>query len=137
MKKSLILLILLNITCLLSAQQSNDKITVYQSFEVDSLPSYPFGNDSLYNYLRSGLKDIDPQKCLGTVLVSFIVDTDGSISMIRIMRSTCPDADKLLMESVGKMSKWIPAWKNGIKVKSMVNIPVKVYMTPPPEFKKQ
>jgi len=125
---------LIIVTCL-NAQDTADYHRVYQSYEVDSLPAFPYGNDSLYAYLRSGLKDINPSECLGTMMVSFVVEIDGSVTEARIVRSVCPLADKRLLEVVYEMPTWKPAMFKGRKVKSQVNIPVKVYFSPPPENK--
>jgi len=135
MKFFIIILFLFSFSLLASSQEIKDKVTVYQSFEVDTLAKYPYGNDSLYNFLREGLKSIDPNKCGGIVMASFMVDTVGEVSMIKIVRSPCPEAETMLFETVKNMCQWQAAWKNGQKVKSLVNIPVKIYTLPPPEFK--
>ncbi len=63
----------------------------------------------------------------GTVYVSFVVETDGSISNITIVRDpgygTGKEAERVIKSN---NVKWIPGIQNGRKVRMLFNLPIKV-----------
>lgn len=60
----------------------------------------------------------------GRVLVSFIVDTDGSITDVALMKSLSPEFDNEAMRVVKAMPKWIPGKQKGKPVRVKYAIPV-------------
>ena len=44
----------------------------------------------------------------GRVIVSFVVECDGAISNVRVVKSVFPSLDKEAIRVVGSMPKWIP-----------------------------
>lgn len=105
------------------AQENISFSSVYRSFEVDESPQYPYGKDSLEKYLRNGLQNINVSVCHGTAMVSFVVETDGSLSNFKTIRQVCPEVDQKLLELVKKMPLWKPGKKSGFPVRTEVNIP--------------
>ena len=96
---------------------------------VDEYASFPGGAAAMKKFLGENLNY--PQTAIeeeleGKCFLSFIVDTDGSISNVTVTRKVpgCPECDKEAVRVVNKMPKWTPA-KNGGKVtKSKFNLPV-------------
>jgi len=90
-------------------------------------PEFPGGETALMNFIVSNLKY--PQSAAkkgiqGRVVLSFIVEKDGSISTIKVMRS--PD-ERLSLEAirvVRKMPKWTPAKQEGKPVRVKYVLPV-------------
>ena len=61
----------------------------------------------------------------GNVVVSFVVEIDGSLSNIHIEKSVDPSLDKEAMRLVRNMPKWTPGYdKNGKPVRVKYSIPV-------------
>jgi len=63
----------------------------------------------------------------GTVLVSFIVETDGSLTNIVIASSPCPNGcfDKEAIRFIESMPKWIPGRNRGQIVRTRFMYPLK------------
>ena len=61
----------------------------------------------------------------GTVVVNFVIDTDGSVILPKIVRSVGDGCDEVVLGIIGKMSKWVPGKKDGKVVKTEFNLPVK------------
>lgn len=62
----------------------------------------------------------------GTVYVSFIVETDGSVSEVHVIRGISPEADAGAVRVVRLSPNWIPARQDGIPVKQRIVLPIEV-----------
>lgn len=64
---------------------------------------------------------------VGSAVVSFVVECDGSITCVKIVRSSGDDAfNSEAVRIVKSMPKWIPGYRNGQAVRSRYSIPIKV-----------
>jgi TonB family protein len=97
----------------------------------DPMPEFPGGADALQKFMVNNIRY--PQVCLetdvqGKVYVRFVVNTDGSIEKVEVLRGIpdCRELDKEAVRFVKSMPKWKPGIVNGK--------PVKVYMTLPIRF---
>ena len=60
----------------------------------------------------------------GKVIVSFIVEEDGSIGHIRVLRSVWDDIDAEAVRIISKLPKWNPGLQDGKPVKVVYSIPI-------------
>ena len=60
----------------------------------------------------------------GRVTVQFVVEKDGSVTDVRIMKSVDPSLDKEAERVVKSMPKWIPGKQNGSPVRVNYYVPV-------------
>ncbi len=65
----------------------------------------------------------DDVNCI--VYFECIIETDGSISDIKLLRGTFKKINEASLDLIKKMPNWIPAQKNGIEVRSKVYIPIR------------
>ncbi len=98
--------------------------------DVDDAPNFPGGSIEIRKFLAANVKF--PEKMLdqninGKVYARFVVETDGSITNIRITRSMkdCPECDAEVIRVIQLMPKWIPGKANGKPVASYFDLPVK------------
>jgi len=95
-------------------------------FDVDSMPEFPGGMDSLMKFIVDNLRypstDID---CEGTVYISFVVEIDGLLTNKSFRRVLCDPFDKEAMRVVNLMPRWHPGRCNGKAVSVRYRIPVK------------
>ena len=61
---------------------------------------------------------------MGRVNVVFIVNEDGSLSDVKVIRSIIPELDKEAIRVVKSMPKWNPSKQNGKAVKTKYTVPV-------------
>ncbi len=61
----------------------------------------------------------------GTVVISFVVEKDGSITDVRIVREIGGGCGKEAMRVVKMMPKWVPGKQRGRPVRVQFNLPVK------------
>ena len=93
----------------------------------EQMPSFPGGDRKLMEYLSENIRY--PEECeeicvQGRVIVSFIVEKDGSISNVKVAKSLAPLLDKEAVRVVSGMPKWIPGRQNGVAVRVKYIIPV-------------
>ena len=94
---------------------------------VEDEPEFPGGMDSLRAVLQRNIKY--PQQALnnkieGKVYVSFVVETDGSLSNIKVLRDIGGGCGKEAVRVVKLMPKWIPGKQHGKAVRTEYNLPV-------------
>ena len=93
----------------------------------EQMPSFPGGDRKLMEYLESSIQY--PPECKesciqGRVIVTFVVERDGSISQAKVAKSLDPLLDAEALRVVNAMPKWIPGRQNGVTVAVKYTIPV-------------
>ena len=94
---------------------------------VEQLPEYPGGMMAMMEYLQTNMtypKDAEKQKVEGRVLVMFVVETDGSVSDVKVARNVFPSLDEEAVRVVEAMPKWIPGKEKGKAVRVKYTLPV-------------
>ena len=94
---------------------------------VEQMPSFPGGQSALMSYLANNIKyPVVAQEngVQGRVVVSFVVERDGSITDVQVVRSVDPSLDREAQRVVRSMPKWIPGKQNGQAVRVKYNVPV-------------
>ena len=94
---------------------------------VEQMPSFPGGPSALMQYLNSNIKYpvvAEENGVQGRVVCTFVVEKDGSITDVRVVKSVDPSLDKEAMRVVKGMPKWIPGKQNGSAVRVKYTVPV-------------
>ena len=94
---------------------------------VEEMPSFPGGQGALMSFLSSNIKyPVVAQEngVQGRVIVGFVVERDGSISDVKVMRSVDPSLDREAQRVVKAMPKWKPGKQNGSAVRVKYTVPV-------------
>lgn len=115
----------------LSAQVETQKAEpekVYETFDIQKLPSFPGGEAELQKFLRDNISYpaiARENNIQGTAALSFVVNKDGSISNVTILKDPGGGCGKEAVRVVGIMPKWSPGEANGNKVKVKFTLPVR------------
>ena len=94
---------------------------------VEEMPSFPDGDKAMHEYLRKNIQYSDEmeESCVqGRVIISFVVEKDGSLTDFKVVKSVDPAYDKEALRVVKSMPKWIPGSQNGVKVRVKYLVPV-------------
>ena len=94
---------------------------------VEEMPSFPGGQGALMAFLSSNVKyPVVAQEngVQGRVIVGFVVEKDGSITDVKVMRSVDPSLDREAQRVVKSMPKWKPGKQNGAAVRVKYTVPV-------------
>ena len=94
---------------------------------VEQQPSFPGGNGALMQWLGQNIHYpavAEENGIQGRVVVSFVVEPDGSISNVQVVRGVDPSLDKEAVRVCKQMPKWNPGKQNGQAVRVKYNLPV-------------
>ena len=107
------------------AKPKNDQ-TVNMAM-VEQKATFPGGDAALYKWLSTQINypaDAAEAGITGRVIVSFVIEKDGSISNARVVRSIHPSLDAEAIRIVKTMPKWIPGKNNGQPVRVEYIMPI-------------
>lgn len=94
---------------------------------VEEMPHFPGGPSALQAFLSSNTKyPVVAQEngVQGRVIVSFVVERDGSITDVKVVRSVDPSLDREATRVVKSMPRWSPGKQNGSAVRVKYTVPV-------------
>lgn len=95
---------------------------------VEEQPAYPGGEEGRMRYLQESIKYPEEAKELGIqgrVFVTFVVEVDGSITDVRVLRGIGGGCDEEAVRVVKAMPKWVPGKQRGVPVRVQFNLPIK------------
>ncbi len=95
---------------------------------VEQEPAYQGGDEARLNFLRNNVKY--PQMAReagiqGTVYVGFVVEKDGSIAQVKILRGIGGGCDEEAVRVTKMMPKWKPGKQRGKEVRVSYQMPIK------------
>lgn len=94
---------------------------------VQQMPSFPGGDRKLMEYLAENTrypKEFEESCIHGRVIVTLVIEKDGSITNVKVVRSLDPRLDEEAVRIVSSMPKWYPGKQNGVTVRVRYIIPV-------------
>ncbi len=95
---------------------------------VEEQPGYPGGEEARIRFLQESIKYPEEAKELGIqgkVFVTFVVEVDGSITDVRVLRGIGGGCDEEAIRVVKSMPKWVPGKQRGVPVRVQFNLPIK------------
>ena len=96
------------------------------TFALDKLPEFPGGLDKFRTYIGENFENIDIDETI-SVIMSFVIEKDGSMTDIKVLRSSTPSIDKEAIRVLKALrTKWKPGIKNGQNVRTLYRLPIKV-----------
>ena len=112
------------VEAVLIEQQEEDVKTIR---ELDDLPVFPGGMSQLVRWLTQNLKYPETaknEKVSGKVLVSFVINADGVVTDVKLVKPVDQRLDREALRVVRMMPKWQPGLINGKPCKTLVNLPI-------------
>jgi len=103
-----------------------EETDIFKVVEFD--PEYPGGNAARMQFLQENIKY--PQMAResgiqGTVYVTFVVETDGRVTDVRVLRGIGGGCDEEAIRVIQSMPKWVPGKQRGKPVRVQFNMPIK------------
>lgn len=95
---------------------------------VEDQPTFPGGDEARIRFLTNNIKY--PQMARessiqGTVYVTFVVERDGSVTDVRVLRGIGGGCDEEAIRVIKAMPKWVPGKQRGKPVRVQFNMPIK------------
>ncbi|MDE6341792.1 MAG: M56 family metallopeptidase [Muribaculaceae bacterium] len=104
---------------------ADKKKTIYEAVEKDA--EFPGEMQGLIDYLMKNIRypeEAHKANEQGRVIVQFVINEDGSVSDIEVLRGVSESLDKEAVRVISEMPKWSPAQVNGKNVASRFTLPV-------------
>ncbi len=95
---------------------------------VEEMPEFPGGPEALYPYIGKNLRY--PEQAVeegieGVVYLTFVVETDGRISNVNVLRGIGGGCSEEAVRVVKGMPNWKPGKQNGKTVRVRYNLPIR------------
>ncbi len=94
---------------------------IYKVTDVDFLAAYPNGGwDAFASYIQSVRypKEVKDKGVKGTLSVLFVIEKDGSISDIEVLKSVDKQVENEIINALQTMPLWKPGKKDGLYVRT-------------------
>ena len=95
--------------------------------EVEKMPEFPGGMSEMMRFVSDNIrypKDAMEAKKEGRALVEFVIETDGSITDVSVVKEVYPSIDAEAIRVVKSMPKWTPGEQDGKKVRVKFTMPI-------------
>jgi len=99
---------------------------------VETEPQFPGGEDARTRFLQENIRypeEARNKKIQGTVFVQFVVERDGSLSNIEVVRGIGSGADEEVIRVMQLMPNWIPGQMRGRNVRVQFVMPVRFLLS--------
>ena len=106
-------------------QVPNGDNSIYNSAGLEVKPEFPGGMAKFYKFLKNNFKSSDPN-LKGRIIVTFIVEKDGNLSGIKVIRDIGNGAGDEIVRLLKAAPRWIPGKQNGKVVRTAFTIPVNI-----------
>ncbi|NEU10396.1 TonB family protein [Flavihumibacter sp. R14] len=97
--------------------------------EVEVSPEFPGGMEAFYQYLAKSFKypeSARSKNLSGKIILQFVVETDGILSDIRVLRGLGSGLDEEAVRVLAQSAKWKPGIQNGKAVRVAYTLPMTV-----------
>lgn len=94
---------------------------------VEVMPEFPGGMDSLMSFVAKNVnypEEAQEKGISGRVMVKFVVEKDGSVNDVQVVRGVAPTIDAEAVRVVQAMPKWKPGMQKGEPVRVSYTLPL-------------
>lgn len=95
---------------------------------VEKMPEFPGGESAMTTYLSASVKypaEARKKGIEGTVMLQYVIEADGLVSNVKVLRSVEPSCDEAACKAVREMPRWMPGMQRGKAVRVQMQMPVK------------
>jgi protein TonB len=100
--------------------------TVYNTAGIEVKPDFPGGMDKFYSFIAKNYQTPEEEGLKGKVYVTFVVEKDGSLTDIKVLRDIGYGTGKEAVRVLNKSPRWSPGEQNGKKVRCTFSLPISI-----------
>ena len=119
MKRLFLLMFFMAFVSVNAYSQSDDSDEIYNI--VEEMPEFPGGSSKMMEYIQDNRQYPAEAKELnvhGRVIVKFVIERDGSISNVKVLRGLGSGCDEEAIRLITSMPKWKPGKQRGKEVRT-------------------
>jgi periplasmic protein TonB len=99
---------------------------IYNTAGIEVKPEFPGGMDKFYSYVGKNYRAPEEEGLRGKVYVTFVVEKDGSLTDIKVLRDIGYGTGKEAIRVLSKCPKWNPGIQNGKPVRVLYSLPITI-----------
>ena len=99
---------------------------IYNVAGIEVKPDFPGGMDKFYKFVGNNYKTPEEEGLKGKVYVTFVVEKDGSLTDIKVLRDIGYGTGAEAIRVLKKCPKWTPGEQNGKKVRVLYSLPITI-----------
>jgi periplasmic protein TonB len=100
--------------------------SIYNTAGIEIKPDFPGGIDKFYKYIAKNYVVPEESGLKGRVFVTFVVEKDGSLTDIKVVRDIGFGTGKEAIRVLKNSPKWVPGEQNGKKVRVLYSLPISI-----------
>jgi protein TonB len=100
--------------------------TVYNTAGIEVKPDFPGGIEKFYSFVGKNYQTPEEDGLKGKVIVSFVVEKDGSLTDIKVLRDIGYGTGKEAIRVLNKSPRWTAGEQNGKKVRCTFSLPITI-----------
>ncbi|HSN47367.1 MAG TPA: energy transducer TonB [Flavobacterium sp.] len=100
--------------------------TVYNTAGIEVKPDFPGGMDKFLAFVGKNYQPPEEEGLKGKVYVTFVVEKDGSLTDIKVLRDIGYGTGKEAIRVLNKSPRWTPGEQNGKKVRCTFSLPISI-----------
>lgn len=113
-----------SVVCTAQVTEDNE---VVDFAAVESKPEFPGGDSELMKYIAENTQYPEIAKnngVSGRVFVQFVIDRDGAVTNVKVIRSVDPALDEEAVRVIKAMPNWKPGYQRGKTVSVIYRVPI-------------
>ena len=103
-----------------------DDNNIYSNAGIQVSPEFPGGLPKFYKFVSNNYRTPEEDGLAGKVYVSFVVEKDGSLTDIKVVRDIGFGTGKEAIRVLKSCPKWTPGEQNGKKVRVLYSLPITI-----------
>ena len=103
-----------------------DDNQIYNTAGIEVKPEFPGGMDKFYTYVGRNYRAPEEEGLKGKVYVTFVVEKDGSLTDIKVLRDIGFGTGAEAIRVLKKCPKWNPGVQNGKPVRVLYSLPITI-----------
>ena len=108
------------------ASKLEDSNAIYNTAGIEKKPEYPHGIGEFYKYIGKNYKTPNVSGLHGKIFVTFVVEKDGSITDIKILRDVGYGTGEEAIRVLKNCKKWSAGEQDGQKVRVLYSLPINI-----------
>jgi protein TonB len=100
--------------------------SIYNTAGIEVKPDFPGGMEKFYKFVGKNYQVPEEEGLKGKVFVSFVVEKDGSLTDIKVIRDIGYGTGKEAIRVLKSCPKWNPGEQNGKKVRVLYSLPINI-----------
>ena len=103
-----------------------DDNNIYSNAGIEVKPDFPGGMAKFYKFVGNNYRTPEEEGLAGKVYVTFVVEKDGSLTDIKVVRDIGFGTGKEAIRVLKSCPKWTPGEQNGKKVRVLYSLPITI-----------